>query len=145
MWRSTSVLQLWRDHIQFFVDYTLATKANDAAGRQTAERNLAGYVQGISALIAGANPNLPRPVLEETFSIHVRQLAGAVDAYAAGDYPRTYRLVDEAYMHMVMSGTALATGIVAQFPQQFGLSALPIRLPNTGDGSCGQDGAGDCE
>jgi hypothetical protein len=132
-------LRLWRDHIQFFADYTMGWKMNDAAMRQRAQQGLAGYVTGISALLAGANPNLPRPVLEQAFTAHVQQLAGAVDAYAAREFDETYMLMHEAHMHMVMSGTVLSGGIVAQFPNLFVSQAGPVRLPNTGDGGCHHD------
>jgi hypothetical protein len=134
-------LTLWRNHIGFFVDYTVGSATHDQAKRDRAQANLAGYARDISTLFAGANPNLPEPALEQAFDVHIQQLSGALDAYAGGDYARAYQLFDDSHMHMMMAGTVLAGGIVAQFPAQFsGQATVPSRLPNTGDGSCADGG-----
>jgi hypothetical protein len=51
--------------------------------------------------------------------MHVTQLKGALDAYAAGDYEEAYDLFREAYKHMVATGDTLAAAIVRQNPDMF--------------------------
>lgn len=127
-------LKLWRDHIEFFVNYAVSTAQGDEAGRARAQSDLAGYNEGISTLLSSANPNLPKPAVKAGFELHVAQLSGSFDAFASGDYTRAYMLAAEAQVHMVMTGDLLGTAIAAQFPARFP-GATPVRLPNTGDGS----------
>jgi hypothetical protein len=51
--------------------------------------------------------------------MHITQLKGAIDAYAAGDYEQAYTLTREAYAHMVATGDTLAAAIVQQSPDKF--------------------------
>jgi hypothetical protein len=52
--------------------------------------------------------------------MHIMQLKGAIDAYAAGDYDESYAIFREAYKHMQETGDALAAAIVEQHPEMFG-------------------------
>lgn len=112
-------LQMWRDHIGFFVDLTVATAGDDQQGRQAALDQLAGYQQAFSAFLAGANPNLPEDTLNSALGAHIDQLVGFLDAHAAGNHAEANAAYREAYAHMFMTGDALAGGIVAQFPENF--------------------------
>ena len=109
---------LWRDHIKFFVDYTVALAKKDKAGQQEAVDNLTGYTGAFSGFLAQAT-GLPQDALQEGVTQHVMQLKGQLDAYAAGDYDEAYRLFREAYRHMVMTGDTLAGAIVEQNPDMF--------------------------
>jgi hypothetical protein len=109
---------LWRDHIRFFVDYTVALAAKDKAGQQEAVDNLTGYTGAFSGFLAEAT-GLPQAALQEGLATHVMQLKGALDACAAGDYEESYSLVREAYEHMLATGNTLAEAIVEQNPDMF--------------------------
>ncbi len=126
-------LELWRAHIGFFVDYTVATAAKDDAKKTKAGEDLAGYSRDFAAFLAGAT-DLPADVLEAELNNHVMHLAGSVDAYAAGDYAKAYELTDMAYQHMVATGGTLADAIAAKFPDKFAAmddatkSAVDLRI-----------------
>jgi hypothetical protein len=62
---------------------------------------------------------LPQAALQEGLTMHITQLKGAIDAYAAGDYEQAYTLTREAYDHMVATGDTLAAAIVQQSPDAF--------------------------
>jgi hypothetical protein len=109
---------LWRDHIGFFVDYTVALAKKDEAGQQEAVDNLTGYTGAFSGFLAEAT-GLPQEALQEGLTMHITQLKGAIDAYAAGDYEEAYALTREAYKHMVATGDTLAAAIVEQSPDTF--------------------------
>jgi hypothetical protein len=147
---------LWTAHIGFFVDYATATKANDAAKKQTAKTNLDGYKKDIAAFLSGANPNLPNDAVQATFQAHIDQLLSAFDAYVAKDYAKAYLSFHEAHDHMFMAGATLAGAIAKQMPQKFPDTAAPAagapgagsaattspRMPNTGTGGlAGQSGS----
>lgn len=110
---------LWRDHIGFFVDYTVGLATKDKAAQDQAVDNLTGYTGAFSGFLSGAT-GLPQDALQESVTMHVMQLKGQLDAYAAGDYEEAYRLFREAYAHMVETGDTLATAIVQQNPEMFG-------------------------
>ena len=109
---------MWRAHVRFFVDYTVATAKKDRAGQRRAVSNLKSYQGAFSAFLAKAT-NLPQRAVFASISEHVAQLKGQVDAYARGDYARAYRLERTAYAHMFMTGDAIAGAIVKQFPAKF--------------------------
>ena len=109
---------LWRDHIRFFVDYTVALANDDKAGQKEAVDNLIGYTGAFSGFLAQAT-GLPQDALQEGVTTHVMQLKGALDAYAKGNYEKAQSLAREAYKHMVATGDTLAEGIVAQSPDMF--------------------------
>ena len=109
---------LWRDHIGFFVDYTVALAGKDEAGQQEAVDNLTGYTGAFSGFLAEAT-GLPQPALQEGLVMHITQLKGAIDAYAAGDYEQFHTLMGEAYDHMIATGDTLAAAIVEQSPDKF--------------------------
>ncbi len=113
-------LELWRNHIGFFVDYTVATAKKDEAGQTAARDKLAQYQADFSAFLDTATGGeLPQSGAAEALQAHVNQLIGAIDTYAAGDYPEAYGQIREAYAHMFMTADALAGAIVAQSPDKF--------------------------
>ena len=109
---------LWRDHIGFFVDYTVGLAEKDEAAQKKAVGNLAGYVEASSAFLAQAT-ELPQDALRQAVSEHVNQLKGQIDAYSGGHYEQAYDEVRAAYAHMFMTGDTLAGGIVKQSPDKF--------------------------
>lgn len=111
-------LPLWRNHIQFFVDYTAATAAGDEAAAQEARDGLDTYRADFGAFLSGANPNLPAEAVAEELVPHVETVFDAIDAIAGNGQDPFVALREAA---AVMPGTAkvLAGGIAAQFPEQF--------------------------
>ena len=113
-------LAIWRSHIGYFVDYTLAAKAGDKVKMDAAVAKLTGeYVPTISEFFANANPNLPKEVVAQLVTQHVLHLKAAVDAYGAGDAATSYAKQTEAYNQIGSIADALAGGIVKQFPTKF--------------------------
>ena len=110
---------LWRDHIGFFVDYTVGLAKRDKAAQQEAVENLQGYTGAFSGFLAEAT-GLPQAALQASTMEHVMQLKGQIDAYAAGDYEEAARLFRQAYEHMVMTGDTLADAIEKENPDEFG-------------------------
>src|SRR4029079_17215633 len=71
---------LWRAHIGYFVDYTVALAMKDAAGQKKAVANLMTYIQVQAAFFAKAT-GLPKKALVNDLTAHVLQLKGQLDAY----------------------------------------------------------------
>ncbi len=108
----------WRDHIRFFVAYTVAKAKNDEAGQKNAVRDLMGYVASFSSFLAKAT-GLPQPAVQKAVTAHVMQLKGQLDAYAAGNHAKSAALTRKAYAHMHDTGDAVAGAIVEQSPDTF--------------------------
>jgi len=104
---------LWRAHIKYFVDYTVALAKKDTAGQKKAVANLMTYIQVQAAFFAKAT-GLPKQALVNDLTAHVLQLKGQLDAYAKGNFKQTYALADGAYQHMFMTGDLLAGAIAKQ-------------------------------
>jgi hypothetical protein len=104
-------LQAWRSHIDDFVSYAVAAKEGDPAGKRQALQNLTGYqrVAGdfFEEVTGGA---LPASAVRASLDEHIRTLAAAIDAFAAGDGTGFDKL-KAAADHMPMTADALATGI----------------------------------
>jgi hypothetical protein len=112
-------LTIWRSHIGFFVDYTVAAKKGDAAGMAKAVTDLGGYEDAISDFFSGANPNLPRDAVHQLIADHVGLLKGAVDKYGAKDFPGSYTAEHAANEQIGKIADAIAGAIVKQYPSKF--------------------------
>jgi hypothetical protein len=112
-------LALWRSHIDFFVDYTVATAGGDEPGRQAAVADLTQYAEDFAAFLAGANPHIDPEAVARLLGEHVTTLAAVVDAQADGDQAAAYTALREANAHMSHHAQALAVALSTQFPDLF--------------------------
>ncbi len=112
-------LEIWRSHIGFFVNYTLAAKKGNKVDMQKAVEDLEGYADAISDLLSGANENLPREAVKGLVMEHIGHLKAAVDAYGAGKYPDSYASQHAAHEQIGKIADALAGAIVKQKPELF--------------------------
>lgn len=112
-------LEIWRSHITFFVNYTVAAKAGDQAGMDKAVSDLNGYVSAISDLLGGAT-GLPKEAVAELVTEHVGLLKEAVDKHGAGDYTGSYAAQQAARDQITTKiADTLASTIVKQNPDKF--------------------------
>lgn len=113
-------LEIWRSHIGFFVDYTVAAKAGDVAGMDKAVQNLDGYVEAISDFLSKANPNLPKDAVVALIGEHVGLLKTTVDKHGAGDFAGSYQSQEDTRMQIQTKvADTLAGAIVKQNPDKF--------------------------
>ena len=107
-------LELWRQHIGFFVDYALGAAADDQAMIDQAKDDLAGYgVQSGAFFEELSGGVIPADAVEGSLAMHVETLGAAIESAAAGD-GRVFDLLKEAAAHTAdMSAKALAAGLDA--------------------------------
>jgi hypothetical protein len=103
----------WRDHIRFFVDYTVAVAKKDAAGQRKAVANLTRYTVEHGKLLGGAT-GLPPKAVQADLLQHVLELKAQLDAFAKGRYAKAATLYQDAYAHMFMTADLLAGAIAKQ-------------------------------
>ena len=105
-------LASWRQHIGFFVNYTLgkATKNEKQAAKAKADLNK--YRTSFGQLINSVIPELPADAVAKELAPHVNTLIAAIDADIAGKADYQSKLTAAAD-HMPMTAAILASGIVA--------------------------------
>jgi len=103
----------WRDHIKFFVDYTVALAKKDKAGQAKAVANLTRYTKEHGAFLAKAT-GLPKLAVQNDLLGHVLELKNQLDAYASGDYTKATGFYRQAYSHMFKTGDLLSGAIAKQ-------------------------------
>lgn len=124
-------LPLWRKHIGFFVDYSLALIQKDEKARQKAVDNLTGYAADFGAFLNSANPNLPAEAATALVKAHAISTLQVLDAGA--DQAKFYTALRAAYAHMPMIANPLADAIIVQFPDKFGTEADLMAQPAVTD------------
>ena len=103
-------LASWRQHIGFFVDYTLGKATKNKTMTAKAVKELDGYRTSFGQLINSVVPELPADAVANELKPHVASLFAAIDAQVAGD-PKQFALLQEAAGHMPGTAAILANGI----------------------------------
>ena len=111
---------VWKLHLDQFVAYAVASSKGDANGKQAALTSIdTNYTKPLAAYLAKANPKLPEKTLYSLLADHVTQTAGVIDDHVAKDYAKENADLTAANKHIEGIFSALAGGIVAQFPSKF--------------------------
>jgi hypothetical protein len=105
-------LASWRQHIGFFVDYTLGKATENDKQIAKAKADLDAYRTSFGELINSVIPELPADAVAEELVPHVDSLFAAIDASVAGK-PDYQTKLSEAASHMPMTAAVLTSGIVA--------------------------------
>lgn len=112
-------LELWRQHITFFANYTAGARDGDMAAMEQALEDLSGYGEAASNFFEAANPNLPKSAVKPLLGEHRTLVIETVDLIGAGDFDAAYIKLGEAADQVGQIADALASGIEAQNPEQF--------------------------
>lgn len=112
-------LEIWRSHITFFVNYTVAAQKGDKAGMDKAVADLGGYADAIADFFSGANPNLPRAAVKSLVLEHVTLLKAAVDAHGSGNSAESFAKQHAAHEQIGQISDAISGAIVKQHPESF--------------------------
>jgi hypothetical protein len=111
-------LELWRQHIGFFVDYTLGGATGDVAMQDEAKANLDQYRADFGKFVDDATGGeLPADAVAEDLQVHVSTLVDAVDAVLAGS-PDVFPKLRTAASHMPGTALALSGAIAQQMPDE---------------------------
>ncbi|MFL6155614.1 MAG: hypothetical protein ACJ72D_05980 [Marmoricola sp.] len=103
-------LQSWRQHIGFFVNYTLGKATKNTAMATKAKKDLDGYRTSFGQLINSVVPELPADAVAKELIPHVQTLLDTIDALVAGK-PAVFSDLEMAAMHMPGTAKILAGGI----------------------------------
>jgi hypothetical protein len=116
----TTFDSVWKLHLDQFVNYAVADKQGNAAGKAAALSAIdTGYTKPLAQYLAKANPNLPENVLESALSDHVAMTATMIDDHVQGKYADEAAELNQGNQHIEGIFSTLAEGIVKQFPAKF--------------------------
>ena len=123
-------LKLWRAHIGFFVDYTLAGGEGAAAAK--AKKDLDGYRNDFGAFIDSATSgSLPKDAVADALKPHVEATLTAIDTVLGKREGNPFVALKEAAHHMPMIANALAGGIADDQGLEGDVSAPSAALQST--------------
>ena len=104
-------LALWREHVGYFVDYAVAVKGGDTAGKDAALASLQGYTVAAGTFFEDVSGGaLPAADIAMNLQMHVTTLSAAIDGLAAGS-PDAYALLQTAASHVGEGAAVIATGL----------------------------------
>jgi hypothetical protein len=112
---------LWRseNHIPAFVAYAQAVGAGDKAKADKALADLTTYAGTVGTTLNQVNSNLPADAVTDMIKMHATTLKAVIDAQKAGDQPKVYSSLREAYGHMGEMANTLAGATAKKFPEKF--------------------------
>ncbi|MDP8930141.1 MAG: hypothetical protein M3O70_16625 [Actinomycetota bacterium] len=114
-------LQVWRQHIGFFVDYTNGAATNNPQLKQQALASLDGYRMQAGAFFEKVTGGaLPASAVATELKGHIQTLTAAIDAAVAKD-PTVFAKLRQAAHHVNAGGSSKAlTGGIAKAAQMEG-------------------------
>lgn len=125
-------LELWRDHIGYFVDYTVARSEGDQQAAEDALAELTEYASATAELLQEATEGeLSAEDLTGELQTHVDSVVAVVDALAGeGEADADpLQLLRDSAAHMEAVAATLAGGIVSAYPDEF--PGDPASVPAT--------------
>lgn len=132
--RAAAFNEVWAEHIDLFVDYTVAVADGDRAAEQQTAARFDELAQRYGGLLSEATGGaLAAQDLVDSIAAHEQQLLDQVKAFADGDLAEANRLAQQAYDHMFGIASALAGAVEQNL-------VMPVGGAQTGGG--GLAGAG---
>ena len=120
--------QLWQGYTTELAAYAGAAAGQSAGGKQEARAALLDYCGDWGSFLAQASDGrVEAGTAERTAQARVEGLMGQVDAYAARDYDKAYKLERQAYQGTFAAGTTLAKASVSP-EEAASLDAAPEKL-----------------
>jgi len=83
-------INLWRDYLKSFIDYTNAKKKGDIAEIRTQLSNMTGYPSKIATFYNTLNPNFSLDLVNLIFADYSSTIKTIIDTYQVNDYKGVY-------------------------------------------------------
>jgi hypothetical protein len=129
--RAEAFNQLWADHINLFVEYTVAVAEKDEAVKNDVAARFEKVIKRFGATLADTTDGeVDAHVVQEAMTGHERQLFEQIEVYADQRYGEAHDMSYVAYEHIRGTANVLAMG----FAEAVGKN-LPLGGPETGGGA----------
>jgi len=112
---------LLKQHIAQAGDLVTAAKTGNKDAQEDANRKWQQNAIDIADFLSKANPNWPRATLVDMMQRHLATTTDEVTARLNKDWDGDARAYDAVYDHILKMADALSDGIIAQFPDKFGM------------------------
>lgn len=114
---------LLKEHILIAVDLVAAAKQGDQAAFADQDARWTRNAEAIAAFLAGANPHWPEKDVFDLLALHLKLTKDETVARLTGDWAADVKAFDDIFTEIMVLADALHDGIVAQFPEKFGVMA----------------------
>jgi hypothetical protein len=111
--------QLLHDHIAISADVVMAAKNNNTTALNDANKRWTDNADQISSFLASANPNWKPEDVKSMMHDHLKLTTDEAVARIKHDYTADVEAYDKVHNEILMMSDALASGIIAQFPDKF--------------------------
>jgi hypothetical protein len=116
----TTFDSVWKLHLDQFVNYAVADKEGNAAGKTAALNAIqTGYTVPLAQFLAKANPYLPEATVQSLLSNHIAMTATMIDDHVQGNYTAEASELNMANSGIAQIFSTLSGAIVKQFPSKF--------------------------
>lgn len=116
---SNEFLTLWRGHVDSYIAYATATKANDRNAKGAVVQKLSTQANDLAGFFSRANPNLSQSTVRQMLTDHANLITSLMDNYASRNYSDSYTKELDADEQAGKFADALTTAIVRQYPNKF--------------------------
>jgi hypothetical protein len=116
---------LLKQHITIAVDLVAAAKAGDQAAFADHDARWTSNIREIAAFLTGANPNWPEQGVFDLLALHLKLTKDETVARLNADWAADIRAFDDIFTEILVVADTLYDGLVAQFPERFGVAAVP--------------------
>ncbi len=101
----------WADHIDLFVDYTIAVAEQDEAEKQRVDAAFDDAIVALERSIDDvAGDEIDGDAVKMALTAHEEQLFQQIEAYSAGEYMKAHDISYTAYQHIRQTARTLAVG-----------------------------------
>ena len=118
--------ELLKDHILIAVDAIAAAIADDERLFRRLDRRWRENADDIAAFLAGANPNWPEHDLQDLLGQHLKLTKRELLARFDKEWTEDVERFDDILTEILTMSDALAAGLAAQFPGQYGGGDDPV-------------------
>lgn len=117
----TRLTELLRDHITIAVELLQAAKAGDTAAFDAVNARWYANANDIADFLSAANPRWwPQAEMRAAMRAHLDQTLAEAAHELAGDYAASVADYEMVHHHILDMADLLSSGIMRQFPAQFG-------------------------
>lgn len=113
---------LLKQHIMIAVDLVAAAKSGDGQGFATHDERWTSNIREIAAFLAGANSNWPESAVFDLLALHLKLTKDETVARIKGDWAGDVQAFDDIFNEILVVADTLFDGLVAQFPERFGVT-----------------------
>jgi hypothetical protein len=111
---------LLHDHIALAAEILVDAKAGNTTGLNSAIGRWYANANSIASFLNSANPkNFPLAFIQSMMKSHLDLTLAEAVAYLKGDYAGSVSDYDQVHFQILHMADSLASGIIAQFPQDF--------------------------